>query len=126
MAIGGTAATTPTATVVFENERSSSTVDGRPLMSSHDRHLTTMHSKPVNSNGYDNIMNANAPSAAECNGCSTMTSFNESRDTASVASSDDVTPTTSSTDSTEKSEVDSAGNNTFAAKKGKAEGQSLH
>lgn len=61
-----------------------------------------------------------SPSAAGCTGCPAL----RFEPFESVAD-DDVTPTTSSSASTEKSEVDSSGNNTFAAKKGKAEGK-LH
>lgn len=51
-----------------------------------------------------------------------MSTYFQAQEMAYNSSSEDVTPETS-TSSTEKSEVDSSGNNTFAAKKGKAEGE---
>lgn len=61
--------------------------------------------------------------AAGCTGCAPLRFESDGTTSFDASAGDDVTPTTSSSGSTEKSEVDSAGNNTFAAKKGKAEGE---
>lgn len=93
--------------VMYENERATNY---------NDTNLPTILSSVVDEDTVDDGRNV-----AGCNGCNTVTKTYETRDTTSLSLSDDVSPTISHTDSTGKSDDDSA-RNTFAAKKGKAEG----
>lgn len=114
------ARSSPLPMVVFENEVMKASVKDLQMIATD---VGAKYAANMNSGG-GNAVVATIPAATGCNGCSPT--FYEGRDAASISSADDETPTTSSTDSTEKSDGSSSGNNTFAAKKGKAEGYCNH